>query len=135
MKLNITKWHPDTCGCEIDYQWDADEPAETRTHTAVNTVTCAFHSGTHTEVHAKVIKENQNKNKAIGIIMDDPDMAEDVLINGETQRRFKLGKDVRWSFDTNRVLELDIIGADATLKDKLLKDVEKVVAKEDVKLK
>ena len=136
MKLNITKWRPDTCGCEIDYQWDADEPVETRTHTATNVVTCPAHSGTTVEVHTKLLKENQGKNKAIGKIMEDVDMADDVVDEkGNVTKKFKPGKDVKWSFDANRVLELDIIGVDEAKKQSLLKEAEKAVTKGEVKLK
>ena len=80
--------------------------------------------------------ENQGKNKAIGKIMEDVDMADDVVDEkGNVTKKFKPGKDVKWSFDANRVLELDIIGVDEAKKQSLLKEAEKAVTKGEVKLK
>src|SRR5919109_3126343 len=44
MAIQTTKWHPDTCGCEIDYQWDDTTPEATRQHTIVAVNYCGQRS-------------------------------------------------------------------------------------------
>lgn len=134
MKLNITKWRPDTCGCEIDYQWDADEPAETRVHTPVRTVTCAFHTGTKEKVYEDVKNENKNKNLVVNTVMKDADIAEDIPDGkGGTIRKVKAGKDVKWSFDANRKLEIEVLGVDQKKKDDILTELNKIVDEVTIK--
>lgn len=65
--VSITRnlWSPDTCACQIEYEFDADVDGLTRTHTYVRTVrTCAAHSGlaslsTHLDT---VLDRNRRKN-------------------------------------------------------------------------
>jgi hypothetical protein len=52
MVINITTWSPDTCGCELSYEWDSDILQEQRTHTfyAMHKV-CEHHRGLATTKH------------------------------------------------------------------------------------
>lgn len=77
-KMNITTWHPDTCGCEIHYEWDTETTEAERTHTAVaefedssgETRTprdCGAH-GAHRDHHhhfQNVLGENVHKNQVL----------------------------------------------------------------------
>ena len=67
----ITVWTPDTCRCEVHYTWNTDDPPETRVHTAHEaTRGCPHHQGTHHEVFAKVLAENQKKNRVLGLVAE-----------------------------------------------------------------
>ena len=132
----ITRWTPDTCDCAIEYEWDTDDAPETRTHVVKSVGPSAIHSGTPEEVYTKVVEENKNKNKAVAKVMEDNDLAEDVPDGkGGTVRKMKEGKEVKWSFDKDRNLEVEIIGADATKKAAVENEISKVVAKGKFKLK
>jgi hypothetical protein len=42
--LKTTLWRPDTCGCEVEYQWDTGQPLDTRVHTPSGVwVLCSAH--------------------------------------------------------------------------------------------
>ena len=72
MTIQITRWSPDTCGCQIDYQWDDTVPQDERVHTVSNIVkACPIHAGQLSKEshYAEVVNENQSKNKAIGLIL------------------------------------------------------------------
>lgn len=65
-------WKPDTCDCEIEYEWDDSVPQEQRTHTISNVVKACPAHDTHNnkEDHFKsVLDENQSKNRAIGLVL------------------------------------------------------------------
>ena len=88
MKMNITRWQPDTCKCIIEYEWDGDADPTTRTHSVVNTIPCEFHTkhSNHEEVFEDVKAENTRKN---------------VVIN-------ELNKEVDWEYDDKRELKIDL---------------------------
>ena len=64
--IRRTLWKPDTCPCEIEYEWDDTLPAGQRVHTPVRSVKCPAHAGAATlaEHHADLLDENPRKNKA-----------------------------------------------------------------------
>ena len=129
---NITTWRPDTCGCEIDYKWDTDKPAEMRTHTVVRAKKCNLHSGGMAEVYESEKTENTTKNKIVNKIMEDSEIAEDVLGEG---RKTKPGIEVKWSFDDNRKLEVEILGINQSKKDLIKIEIGKVIPLKDFILK
>jgi hypothetical protein len=106
MHNHINAWQPDTCGCELHYQFDDTLPAEGRVHVPIHEYTdvtgnvrttkhCLLHSGlTPDELHDHVTKENVTKNRVHGHLMENhPHLAE----------KFQ------WTFsgrDHNRVLEV-----------------------------
>ena len=60
MAIRVTKWFPDTCGCELDYVWDDAKPdAEGQ---VVLDKACPAHAG---KQGADVLAENRRKNTAI----------------------------------------------------------------------
>ncbi len=43
MKIQRTRWKPDTCGCIVEYTWDSDLPEDKRVHTVHSVNTCKEH--------------------------------------------------------------------------------------------
>jgi len=115
MKMNVTRWSPDTCGCIIEYEWDSDLPENERTHNAVHTIPCELHRGkTHKELFDHVGEENRRKNVSVSKAMD------------------HLGlqfEDIKWGFDKNRNVELTIEKADQSQKKSLQDKVDKELGK------
>lgn len=95
--LQKTLWSPDTCGCQIEYEWDDSVSQEDRTHSVSNIVkACSIHNH-HAEKenhYADVLNENTSKNKAISLLV----ASIPKLDGGE--------KEVKWSFDKNRNIVL-----------------------------
>lgn len=91
--IQKTIWSPDTCDCQIEYQWDDAVSEEKRTHTASRIIrACAIHQ-VHTdkdEHFDDVLQENQSKNQAIAVLFKTIGKID----GGE--------KDVRWRFDADR---------------------------------
>lgn len=93
-----TLWRPDTCGCEIEFEWDDSDPAEARAHGVSRVLKrCAAHGGHNDESCFNVVlEENRRKNRSLGLTKEKLGLSED-------QAR-KIG----WSFDGDRVLHLDL---------------------------
>ena len=74
MVMKTTTWRPDTCGCELHYDWDTDHHEDIRVHTPREvhphghvTKRCPKHShhvSVH-DLHAAVLAENRAKNMAV----------------------------------------------------------------------
>lgn len=103
MALHKNVWSPDTCGCQIVYEWDDSVPEDERISTAIEscmshdgkeifTIKCPIHNH-HTnkdEHYADVLSENNSKNIAIGLLI-------------KTIGKLDGGAgDVKWRFDDNR---------------------------------
>jgi hypothetical protein len=116
MGIQKTLWSPDTCECQIEYQWDDSVPQDQRVHTISKIVkSCQIHShhGSDKESHyADVLSENQSKNKAIGLLIK-------TLPNLDGK-----DKEIKWRFDNNRNV---ILSHDSLTKDdiKTLNDIDK----------
>lgn len=66
MAIKRTTWHPDTCGCVIEYEWDEAAPHQSRVHTGVRAVPCALHAhlGNAHAIYQAVVTHNlQNQTK------------------------------------------------------------------------
>lgn len=119
MTLKITRWSPDTCECVLEYEWDTDDPQETRTHTPVNVVkACPAHSAQETVAQKfnKVNDENTRKNKVLKHALDNIDeIREEILDGGQPTGTYTLknGTEFNWSFDNDRVLHVSITGLTA----------------------
>lgn len=81
MALQTTTWHPDTCGCVLEYTWDDALPAEDRVHEGTRCVGCCpAHEGkTPGEAdpkghYAAITAENQHKNRTYGQLLADASM-------------------------------------------------------------
>ena len=92
--IRTTVWSPDTSDAILEFQWDANLPEESRTHTLVRVIKpSSAHPGLNgEELHRTVLEENVRKNKAFAI-------AKDVIPTLE-------GEDYQWSFDTKRNLQI-----------------------------
>lgn len=106
--IRTTRWHPDTCGCVVEYEWDDAEPDDARTHRPSKVVQqCASHAGlTHAQVHAAVLDENPRKNRALAAIMETaPGITEKRKSDdGSEVVDFKPGQRPTWRFDKDRQL-------------------------------
>lgn len=95
MTIQKTKWKPDTCGCEIVYEWDDTVPQEERTHTLFSVSKCPHHQGDiNATAYQKVLDENQSKNQAVGLIINNIEK-----IKGKED-------EITWRFDDDRNLIL-----------------------------
>ena len=123
--LHANIWSPDTCGCQIEFEFDDELPAETRTHTAKRIIKkCEVHSTSDImdrhDHYDTVLKENQTKNIVHGHFLETfPEHTEDVTDtqNNSTHLMLPSGK--------NRVLHVSFVGANIPQNKK--KDWEKKV--------
>lgn len=121
MTIQKTLWSPDTCACQIEFEWDDSVPQELRTHTVATIVkACSIHtSQPNKESHyQEVLDENQSKNKAIGLLVKS--IAK--LDGGDA--------DINWRFDNNREIILS-----HSLLTQADKDLFNVLPKSDIKKK
>lgn len=95
-------WRPDTCGCEIEQEYD------------YSTQTPTFVSGKHLkrcDVHPShkyddILNENQKKNKVLYEILSNYTEIQKVNDNGSIV--FKDGFSPDWSFDIDRNLVINL---------------------------
>lgn len=132
-----TLWRPDTCDCQIVYEWDDNEPEATRVHTPVHGVTCREHKNTIGDDHKKrfdiVGDENRRKNLTLGKMLETiPDIRENTEKdpNKPPVFKFKEGAEPKWSFDKSRNL---VVEAPA-LKDEHKKALRDLVDKTKVQI-
>jgi hypothetical protein len=96
----------------FEYEWDTDEPAETRRHTFKRAVTrCPEHVALTDELaYPAVVAENSRKNATLDIVLGNVlRIGEEVTDeSGAVSRRFLRGKEPGWSFDAARTLHLDV---------------------------
>jgi hypothetical protein len=118
-------WRPDTCGCEIEYEWDDSIPEKERTHTHKSTKLCPVHAhltgNNNKDGYDAVFEENTRKNKANKEIMDAcPELTEETIgKDGKSKGKvFKKIHKFNWNFDANRNLEVEITNLPLTSKDK-----------------
>lgn len=101
MALKTTRWRPDTCGCEVEYQWDDSVPQDQRTHALSRVVKqCANHQGTPAQVFSAVVDENPRKNSVLA-------RAQVALPSQFDAAGNFLGT---WSYDAARVLRIVTVG-------------------------
>ena len=120
---HITTWSPDTCGCELHYEWDDTLPEGQRVHTPVEefidssgnvrrSKKCEHHKllATKEDHHTKILTENQGKNKVLASLMEaEPTLVETFTDkDGSVQKRFKPGSEPAWEFDATRKLVVTI---------------------------
>lgn len=112
MAIRTTKWRPDTCGCELEYEWDDSVAEEQRTHTCTRIVRFGEeHSGligNLSLILSTITEENQRKNKAVAL----------AVARGESNPQ--------WSFSgllgEIRILQLNVPGLSALVKTSLQTD-------------
>jgi hypothetical protein len=92
----MTIWHPDTCGCVLEYEWDDSKtPASYSQHGVVRK--CTEHTTVpDNELFKIVLDENQRKNNVLSI-------AKEILPSIEPQN-------YHFSFNNQRMLQIQVIG-------------------------
>lgn len=88
--MKQTTWRPDTCGCEIVFEWDETIPASERQHEFKKFNKKCQHHNAEPDM-AKIHDENKTKNAAVSEVE-------------------KLTKKYSWSFDAGRnlIITLDV---------------------------
>ena len=118
----ITRWRPDTCGCELEFEWDNEVSLDKRTHLPGKyVVKCAAHN--HIEDNTRhfesVLEENRRKNQTLTILKELPlSFVEQNTTGKATVKVFKEGYEPVWSFDENRKLIIHL--PNTTPEDKFL---------------
>lgn len=125
IKTNI--WRPDTCGCQIIYQWDSDLPDDQRVHTPIPggidsngkpilPIICDLHSELstdHVKHHDIVVSENQMKNVIVNKFLEqNPELSSDNVLT-------KFSKDK----DDKRSLNIKIPNKQQALQDQVIVDL------------
>jgi len=139
MSLKTTVWHPDTCDCVIEYQWDTEQDENIRVHLYKGArKKCQFHENEQGSSHwNKVLDENKNKNKVLAAVEEGiPSMTEKVIKdNGDEVTQLKRGIKYKWSFDENRQLVVDFEGASQLEKNQLKSILDSKIGNGKVKIK
>ena len=134
MKLNKTKWSPDTCKCVIVYEWDSDVEADKRIHTFVpeDSVECEIHATT-LDVFEVVMSENQGKNRAIARVLELlPNAYKKGIIDEDGTARDEFIKQPTFSFDKDRKVTIFADGVPVDVKDSIRSPLKDVVPKADI---
>lgn len=93
-------WKPDTCECKLEYNGE-NIPAN-----FVSGEFCAFHKNETDSSY--VCEENTRKNRVMSELSKDPKLTKNVLLPDGTFEKRIDDDVVKWSFDANRELEIDI---------------------------
>lgn len=126
---HITRWKPDTCNCVLEYEWDDQEPSDTRVHTPITVEACEVHSSI-TDVASgfdAVLQENKYKNEAVAVLMEKlPAKSVEIVTDkdGSVRKELKVGYEISFDFDGDRKLKLDVKGLSKLEKDAVLVQVE-----------
>lgn len=115
--MKRTRWRPDTCGCDIEYEWDETVPLASRTHTGVVIHNlCPDHAAaTVASAHFALLgDENSRKNVGLGLLKQQAELGESTIVDGETVMQFKAGVTVSWHYNESRVLIVSIFGTSLT---------------------
>ena len=127
MVLKTTRWKPDTCRCEIEYEWDTEESPNTRAHNLKRLLKkCPDHAGVvESKVLATITVENSMKNHILKEILDNNESLREQAYNGSGQPSgFNLKTDLNyeWNFegkDEERTLKVSIMGRALTAQEKI----------------
>lgn len=118
--IRKTLWKPDTCGCEMEFNWDDAVDTSFRTHTLSRVIAkCSFHSKlTAAKAWAAVNRENVLKNTVYRKILETVPTARDTLVQDDGAEVWSLkdSKEYRWAFDATRTLKVTLAGFTAAEK-------------------
>lgn len=124
--IQTTRWKPDTCQCEFEYEWDDSVPEDQRVHTFSNALSqCDLHKGLPQDatLYDNVLKENQTKNLVLGDVLEKVPRLKKEKTNddGSTVEVLDPTVKYKWSFegaDDQRKLVVDLEGANLTPEEK-----------------
>lgn len=72
--VQVTRWHPDTCGCVVTHLWSSETNEDNRVHHPHRSEThCAAHRDLKphsVEHHGELLAENQHKNHSRQVLAD-----------------------------------------------------------------
>ena len=139
MALNITTWSPDTCKCEIEYEWDDAVSQDLRIHSAhkINKA-CPFHQFADKVQHYNAVhEENTRKNDVFSEVLEKIPSLYQILTSQEKNilqlmarikgdeiaildKVLRQGVKVDWSFDAQRNLIVELKGFDAQEKSQVV---------------
>ena len=110
MTIKRNLWKPDTCDCEIEYEWDDSVTEASRVHTPVSIKRCSVHNDISVlaDSYNTLLSENTRKNIVSGLLKEN-------LAQGEDDIREKY----KWSFTgegLDRVLRITFDGLTPTQK-------------------
>lgn len=114
--IKKTLWKPDTCECEIEYEWDDTQKEDVRIHLASRVIkACEIHKALAdkiTDHFSVVLEENQRKNKFLAQIIENcPSLVSEIIdANGNVIKKLKSSLEYKWSFDEDRNLEIELTG-------------------------
>lgn len=121
MKSQI--WHPDTCQCIIQQEYDDSLPVDEIVISVVDVLRkCEFHNdinNTNQDIYDTIMDENPRKNRSISKIIENAPEEWIEVINQRTgERGLKEGIVVDYDFiveqgKEKRTLELSVIGVDS----------------------
>ena len=127
MVITTTRWSPDTCGCELEYQWETNENENTRADNFAKIVQmCNAHTGIVPpnttnlaqlkKIYDAVLEENTRKNQALATSLEtNPELA-DITdpATGERHDLVTVAKRMRMESDPKKAAEL--LGTGPVLK-------------------
>lgn len=131
--IHTTRWSPDTCGCVVEYDWDDSVDAKDRTHVLNKITRCPFHENlAKNAAYSAVLDENQTKNKVHGLVVENfPELVNEVKNpDGSISKQLKPEIKFNFSFDVDRKLQVELVGATETHKTKLKDLVDTKIAAE-----
>ena len=116
--IRKTLWKPDTCGCEMEFNWDdaVTDPTPTLSKAVSK---CSLHSKlTNAKAWAAVNRENVLKNTVYRKILETVPTARDTLVQDDGAEVWSLkdSKEYRWAFDATRTLKVTLAGFTAAEK-------------------
>jgi len=127
MTINTTRWSPDTCGCELEYEWNTEENENVRKHEFARIVkACSAHNAivppnTTSKPQLKrvfdaVAEENTRKNQALAKALQvRPELAD--IVDGTTGKRYDLMTVAKQMKSSNPQKLAEELGVGTTLKE------------------
>lgn len=120
-----TVWTPDTCDCQVVYEWDDEVPAEDRVHTFKRIIKRDQNHVSMATDKAQfdaILDENQRKNKVHGNLLSVQQLSQSVTnSDGSSSIQLKNGVNVSYAYtgvDPTRVLTVTITGVTLTTNQK-----------------
>lgn len=110
MAIKTTLWKPDTCDCRLEYQWDDQDPVDTRQHTASRIVSaCPFHQNLPLAQHFEAVtKDNVRKNKTEQIIIELLPALTETVKDSEKKDVAQLKEPLKHKYAADGVLEITL---------------------------